>query len=130
MKLNPDCIRDVLLKIEELQTMDNYGNLSTLQHTQLLQPPLTDKYAENDINYSVKQLCDSGYIQAIPKKYLHGNDLWLIKDISPLGHEFLQNTRDNTVWSSAKEKAKAAGSVALDVIAQVAAGIIASRLGI
>ena len=128
MKLNPDCVRDVLVAIEELQIVNERGYLDRLRLTDLLTSPLVSAYREGDITYSVKQLSDCGFIQAASVRRMRSEG-WLIEDITPAGHEFLQNTRDCTVWAQAKEKAKSAGSFALGVLSAAAASIISGRLG-
>lgn len=84
MKLNPDCIRDILLSVEEICDMQNiYDSLND-------KPPLLDKYSENDIEYHARQCNLSGFLLGYREGSQGG---FSINDLTPKGHEFLANTR-------------------------------------
>ena len=63
MKLNPDCIRDILFSIEELSTYD-----SLLTSDQLAETNFLNKYSKDEILYHLNQLYLSEYIIA-PKNH-------------------------------------------------------------
>lgn len=128
MKLNPDCIRDVLIEVESSQTMDMRGYPTPVTINDLVKTSLTENYSNEDIAYSVKQLIECGYFRARPIRTLSSSD-YIIKDITPRGHKFLENIRNTGVWTQTKQKAKGIGSFALDVLSQISASIISSRIG-
>lgn len=128
MKLNPDCIRAVLIEIEALQEIDEAGRVISLFMNDLIDSTLTDDFSVSDIFYSVKQLSDGGLISTKNISSFGSTD-WLIRDITPHGHEFLQNVKDNSVWEQTKAKAKSVGSFALSILSQIAVNIVSSRLG-
>ncbi|MFV9733498.1 DUF2513 domain-containing protein [Ligilactobacillus salivarius] len=86
MKLNPDCIRDILLAVEELSDYDRSVSDSELSKSKFL-----ISYSENEILYHVRQLTWSKMLQQADF-YGEGFD---ILDLSPQGHEFLNNIRSD-----------------------------------
>ena len=63
MKLNPDCIRDILFAIEELS-----GPSTLITSTQLSKTNFLSKYSKDEILYHLKQLYLSEFIIA-PEKH-------------------------------------------------------------
>ena len=59
MKLNPDCVRDVLFAIEDLSGPDSFIASDELANTKFLH----DKYSEDEIVYHIRQLDWAGYIK-------------------------------------------------------------------
>jgi hypothetical protein len=115
MKLNPDCIRDVLLDVEEkcdyincFEFPDDSNRLKS--------------YDRNTALYHIKQCDRSGLITGF-KTLL--NTGCLIGDLSPSGHEFLSNIRSETTWNATKEITKKIGTDSLSAMLQVASGIVA-----
>ncbi len=108
MKLNYDCIREVLLALERL---------STMQDNLMFEPLILDdfttaisKYSDKDILYSLQKLNEVGYILATDNNDIDkpfDKKKFIIYDISYSGHEYLANIRDNKIWKQIKEKAPA-----------------------
>ena len=48
----------------------------------------------------------------------------IIKDLTPKGHDFLENIRDNKVWSGIKDVASKVGSKSLDSVIQISFNVI------
>lgn len=48
----------------------------------------------------------------------------VIQDLTPKGHEFLENIRDNKIWSGVKDVAAKVGSKSLDSVSLIASNII------
>lgn len=51
MRLNPDCIRDILFSIEDISSYDSFISSSQLANTESLK-----KYTEDEILYHLRQL--------------------------------------------------------------------------
>ena len=98
MKLNPDCIKDVLEAIEEATTPTSFFTISSVTPQN---PPLNE-YTYETLLYHIRQCYLSDLITGLIE-YDCGATC-LVKDLSPLGHEFLANVRTNTVWNKIKEK--------------------------
>lgn len=135
MKINPDCVRDVLLALEECITYENApagrmaigGNLVTVHNC----PRIKGKYYNQDIFYSVLQLCESGYIDArLTKNYNKGViDVDKILFITPKGHDFIANIQNEETWKTKISPIlKAVGSVSLNVIETIVKGVTDSLI--
>lgn len=114
MKLNPDCVRDILLAVED--TVDYYKLfeyiVSDNVHAKL------QRYTHDEIVYHVHQCMLAGFI--------HGCDINLtgayitIEDLTPAGHEFLANVRKNQIWEKVKGIASEVGTNSLSSLAEIA----------
>ena len=131
MKLNPDCIRDILLWLEENQEMesgyDNFltGQVSEVSSTKIAQCLPT--YSAEDILYSVKQMIYSGLLNA---RLLTTNDaqIYLVQDITPEGHKFLGNISSDETWQKTKSTASKIGAATLDTLGKISANIVAELI--
>ena len=122
MKLNYDCVRDVLLYLENNLSLNNSITFpSDIKESLLL------KYSKDDVLYTVKILLN--------KKLILGADNFNhatanIESLSFDGHSFLDNIRDNQVWSKSKKILSAFKSVSIEIISQVATNVINKKLGL
>jgi hypothetical protein len=134
MKLNFDCIRDVLLALEESLTIEaevyDLGegeetsySFSFISIDQLLKHERLKEYSNMDIFYSVNKLSEIGYIEAECES---GDNMstYLISDIKYPGHEFLQSIKSETVWNDVKNVSKKVGSLSFPIISSIAGSII------
>lgn len=122
MKLNPDCIRAVLLHLEENQLMDDKGVICKIISSDL--PDTLPSYTSADVIYTVKQLDEYGFIST--RQFDTYNYMAAILDITPQGHEFLKDIHDDTTWNKTKDIAKNVGSYSLSTLAQIASSIISN----
>lgn len=117
MKLNPDCIRDILISVE----------LNTDSQKHLLYPAELDKcpdlsnYSDNEIRYHLNQCARSNLIYA-QKEDLAGNIR--IIDLTPGGHEFLANMRSDTVWNKTKNVAHEIGVTSLTALKDISTALL------
>lgn len=121
MKLNPDCIRDILLSIEEVS---NFNSLLTSE--QLSKSSYLAEHSKDEILYHLHQLELAGYIIA-PSKQMYG-DVFLLNDLSPLGHEFLSDIRQDANWNKIKSISKDVGTETLTSIKTIAENVISSAI--
>lgn len=114
MKLNPDCIRDILLAVEEETDGERifHYDRQNQKHSQLA------KYDHNEILYHMRQCSISDLIVGF--KAFDSGAMVLISDLSPKGHEFLANIRSNSFWARVKDTAVKIGTPALGSIVQIA----------
>lgn len=120
MRLNPDCIRDILLTVESETTLYNFLEIGPCNL-----PKQLSKYDASEVMYHIKQCEMSGMI-SIASWYLSGN--CLIRYLTPIGHQFLSDIREDNNWNKTKEIAKSVGSNSLDTLKQIAAGVISSLI--
>lgn len=120
MKLNPDCIRDILLTVEA-----NTSFATPMRYDSNSKYDALDSYSSEEIFYHIKQCELSGFLTKVTW-FLGGG--CFIYDLSPLGHEFLANIRSNTNWNKTKEISKKVGSTSLNVLSQIAANVISELI--
>lgn len=126
LKLNPDCIRDLLLTVEDHTDMTHWIEID-FNREKGEDPDLgrLDKYSSDEQMYHVKQCELSGFFFKVDW-FLGGS--CAISYLSPKGHEFLENIRADTNWNKVKQTAKNVGSESLSVLAQIAGQVIAAML--
>lgn len=125
MKLNPDCVRDIMLELEESLSINMAGYFEDVSITYLCRKFVDDgKYDPKDIKYSLIQLHESGYIVSDLKIDIeHGAyTIYSIFYITPKGHEFLSSLQINDVWSKARPIFRTLGNVSLSIIESVSKG--------
>lgn len=117
MKLDFDCIRDVLLTLEKFP----YGEV-------ILSEQLYDdlkNYSPETISYSLLKLYEADYIEAhIPEIDGVFPEVSHIYDITFQGHEFLDNIRSNKIWVKTKSILSELGSGSIKFASQIAVGIL------
>ncbi len=127
MKLNPDCIRDVLLYLEEHLTYNHdreYGieHKSITLTTIVKQVHKDHNYEPDDIKYSIEKLLEIEYI--VSDKMTTGNNKSIIScsisDISYDGHQFLNTIRPDTVWQATKKGASKLGIMSMHALSSIA----------
>lgn len=122
MKLNPDCIRDILFAIEEVSTPN-----SLILSTQLAKTKFLSNYSNDEILYHLQQLDWSGYI-ITPNRNKSLDGVFFVNDLSPAGHNFISNVRKDTNWNKVKSVGKEVGSFALTSLQSIAEDVISSAI--
>lgn len=120
MKLNPDCIRDILLLVESETSLSDFLDIEPYNLHKSL-----SHYQPDEVMYHVKQ-CELSNLLYVNSWYLDGS--CLVKYLTPEGHQFLSNIREDNNWNKTKEIAASVGSNALDVIKDIASGVVASLI--
>ena len=121
MKLNPDCIRDILLSIEETTDCDNsFVYESGKTHIQRL-----EKYSDDEVVYHLRQCNMAGLL--VGYDFSFGRGYNEAEDLSPAGHEFLAKIRSNSIWGKTKSILSSIGTTSLDATIQVA-GIVITEI--
>lgn len=119
MKLNLDCMRSILLFVEECPCN---SSVSFKQITFAL----SSEYAPEDIYYSIMKLCEASFIKAT---IVESDDFTIIRtidDITYEGHQFLADIRTDKVWRKTKSILENVGSTSVSAIVQVASGVVQS----
>lgn len=116
MRLNPDCIRSLLIAAEERTGYSTFMRYSPDDEIEILEP-----FSKEEILYHIKQCEMSGLFTKV-NWFLGGG--CIINDISPYGHEFLANVRSDTVWNKTKDTAKKVGSFSIDTLNKIAIGVV------
>lgn len=118
MRLNNDCIRDILLTVEDKcdfnRNMQYY--IENNNHEKL------KNYSHEEIIYHIRQCELSGLILGV--SYADGGDFVRISDLSPDGHKFLTNIREDNIWNKTKSIAKKIGCSSLPSMIEISTRII------
>lgn len=126
MKLNPDCLRDILIAIEE-----NTSYKVKVYYPSEKMEDLTKKYSDMQIRYHIVQASKANLIEPI---YIDDYEKIYIDDLTPKGHEFLANIRSDTVWNKTKDVLSDIGTTSVTAIVQISCQVISalikSKLGL
>lgn len=117
MRLDPDCIRDILLTVEE-----NTGFAKYMTYKDNSSYDLLNKYSFDKVSYHIEQCKLSNFLIGCDSD-LAGN--WTILNLSPLGHQFLADIRSDNNWNKTKSIAKTVGSSSLSALKEIASNVIA-----
>lgn len=116
MKLDANCVRSVLLELEEMP-LGNYlpedlnGSI--------------EQYGTETVEYTVLKLNEAGYIRAGITQTLSGDyEIFGIFDITFKGHEFLNSIRSPSVWERLKNSAMDGSTACLKVVGEIAVEIL------
>lgn len=120
MKLNPDCIRDILLAIEKTSDFDNVFYLDDENYDSLV-----PGYDFNTVMYHLRQCDLYGYLY---NSSISCTGSCSVVDLTPKAHEFINNIRKDTNWNKTKEVAGKVGSFSLNVLSQIATNVITSLI--
>lgn len=125
MELKHDCVRALLLTIEEEAKIDNHFSLDHLKEM----PRLKD-FDRDDIAYTAIKLKEADFINA---EHFYSDDTLggiVVSNLTYAGHQFLDNIRDGKVWKEVKKQASNFSSISLAILAELAAAYIKSTLNI
>jgi hypothetical protein len=118
MKLNPDCIRDILLSIEK--NTDSMQFFSYTKYSNCHEHLLA--YTHNEILYHLYQ-CDMAEL-ITGFEPIDDGDSVKIRFLTPKGHEFLENIRSDTIWKKTKKILEILGVSGLGSIEQIARSLL------
>jgi len=118
MRLNPECTRDILLEIEELL---EFGNYVSIQYTEDSSEGRLQNYSHKEILYHISQCEQSGLISNV--HYYDGGRTIDIYNMTPVGHEFIENIRNDTIFAKTKDTLSKTGIFTLKSMTQVATSI-------
>lgn len=121
MKLNPDCIRDILFTVEDTTSFSSYMSVNPEECNY----EKLKSYSSEEILYHIKQCELTGFLTKV-SWYLNAH--CLIHDLSPSGHKFIADIRSDTNWNKTKEISKKIGSSSLDTLKQISIGVVSELL--
>lgn len=113
MKLNPDCVRDILLTIEQIPDVHHHWEFD-----RKTVPELFPNYTFDEIIYHIRQCELCGFL--LYPSHSMGYEYYSVNDLTPAGHEFLANIRNDTFFNKVKDIAKELGVNSLNDITQIA----------
>lgn len=121
MRLNNDCVRDILLFIEESTT----STITCVDVDSLVNA--LPSYTTDEIYYHIIQINKYHYVDDVS----YADDVpYFIGDLTPIGRDFVDNVRDNKVWSATKKVASKLSSASLPILNSIAQSEITKLLGL
>ena len=138
MKLNPDCVRAVMLCVEEhtgieqncyfihyvsddITLLIGGGNIGSPADYQI---DLEKKYDNDEIFQAVKNCSDSGFFVL---GITDSANRIMVKDLTPAGHNFVENIRTDKNWKKIQQLVLKAGALSAGAIADIATNVVLSQ---
>lgn len=114
MKLDPSCVREILLFCEKSLGLDESMSWKYLQLSDFGKH-LT-KYPKETIAYTLVLLDEAGYIDC---NVVEADDCLIeiyVNRLTYAGHEFIETVRPDSVWKKVASSIAAIGSASLPVV--------------
>ena len=127
MTLNYDCIRDVLLHLEN--TLGYTDDETSMTHKRLNIETICaclSLYSKEDVQYTIEKLHEAKYIRIVNVVYNNQNYIInaYIDDITWDGFNFLNNIREKSIWEATKQGAKKVGAMSISAISMISFEIV------
>lgn len=113
MKLNPDLIRDILLTVEKIENVNQQWRFDKSVISELF-----PNYTYHEVLYHIRQCDLNGFFYN--SKSSVNNSFYIVPDLSPKGHEFLANIRNDTFYNKVKDIGAELGVQSLKDLTQIA----------
>lgn len=119
MQRDMDLIRDLLRAIEQNPTMDGSTDFAIAEpeHVGI------SGHSMEEVSYHLRLLSQAGFIDSSA----HG---LIIRGLTWDGHEFLDNIKNDNIWSKVKQQAATVSGVGLKVLAALAEAEMKKHFGL
>lgn len=118
MRLNPECIKDVLLCLDSVMLPDEYGDIEEIRPEAVTTSSTLEKYQQSELFYHIKQMFKTGLLEK-GDQYIN-QDIAAIAGITPTGYQFLDASKNASLWSKVLSTVKTYGSIALPKLIELA----------
>lgn len=125
MKLDHNCVRDVLLYLESEPFVEINCN-GEVELTRLSLDEICDalsKYSKEQIYYTLFELNDGGYIDLSSQEICDVVTWCCVNYITYAGHEFLNTIKANQTWEKTLTIAGQVGNFSLRMLEKIAEGV-------
>ena len=123
MKRDWELCREILILTEEMP--EDKHRLNVFASSEL------EGFTEREIGYHVHLLHEAGLLEVMEARTLNNPFLLFPKFLTMAGHDFLEATRNETVWKKTLAFVKSkGGSVTLDIVKEIAFGYLRTELGV
>lgn len=129
MKLNYDCLRDVLISLEENLSISPDLSFEYLYLDDIFNLKRLVKHSKEDVYYCIYNLEKINFLDG-HIRFADGGIpvVCRINNITYFGHEFLQSIKSDTVWMKIKAKIKPVAGLSITLIAEIAKDVIIASL--
>nr|DAZ43064.1 MAG TPA: YjcQ protein [Caudoviricetes sp.] len=142
MKINPDCVRDLLIYcVKNTSVANDYvqdPDKNCIMHFHILcvdsmiKDDALAAYSFGELVYHIIQLSDDGFLATDYRFHREQQKEKFpaprIFYVTPKGHNFVSETYEKQRWNSVKKALSAVGSVSLPVMEQVAGSIATAAI--
>lgn len=142
MRLNIGCVRDILLCVENITTPNKpalFLDVDTIKKTKFIflnpediptpkeyQKELMNKYSNEELIYHINYCLKAALIETSDYPI---DSYIVIQDLTPKGHSFIENIREDTNFNKVVSIAKnAAKSITLEAVVEIASKVISDRI--
>ena len=125
MKLNPDCIRDIMFYLEEHLSISSELEIEEVS-VYTLEKALS--YPIQELANTLFALDDAGFIEI---NYDFGSNRIDILNVSRItygGYQFIESVRPEPVWNKVKSVGRHVGSFSMNTITQVATSVLTTMV--
>lgn len=130
MKLNHNCVRDVLLYLESVPYVETNCD-GDMEFTEVALDSICEalpKYAMEVIFYTLFELNDGGYISLSEENSDDAITNCCVNYITYSGHEFLNTIRANPTWEKTLDIAGEIGNFSLRILEKIAEGVATAAI--
>ena len=127
MELNHDCVREVLLYIEEQQPVGKKMYWKDFSHEfdSTYDQSKIEDFSDDDLRYCLERLIDAQYLDGDYSLSAEGTLVSLtVKNITWEGHTFLDNIRDPEIWKDTKTVVSHLKSVSIGMLSEISTTIL------
>ena len=124
MKLNYDCLRDVLLAVEAHEYIDNDLKVSELWPSDLLALPALAFYDRKDVTYAAMIAIEAGLLLGKFQASNEEIDYLYIMRLTADGHDFIESIRPELLWEQLRELGENTGIMSISMIKTAAPQLI------
>lgn len=121
MKLNPDCIRQILLAVENQTAFE--------KPTRAYDVAEECDFPLEEILYHINQCELYGFFTEV-RHYVNGDYNCMIMDLSPKGHEFIADAHSDSVWKKVLQTISPVKGVSISVLTEVIKAVVRSKLNL
>lgn len=116
MRINNECVRNILFTIEKISNSEHGCHFPNPQYEKL------KGYDYDTIQYHLRYL----YMKELIYTPMKGNKYSY--DLTPAGHEFIANIRDDNNWNKIKGISANIGFASLKVVSAIAEGVATAAI--
>ncbi len=120
MKLDHNCVRKLLLFLEENLSLTNQAILNGIE---------IDKFSTDEIVYAGIKLGEAGYLDTKINNYAYGDmPKVIVEQITWEGHKFLDTIRDDTVWGHTMKVVSKFSSTSISFVSNIASQVLTNLI--
>lgn len=124
MKLNINCVRDLLLYLEEWLILTEDLEYKTLSVHEIQQGGIMCKYTIPEIAYTITKLEEAKFLKAAIVYASNGIYACEVSTLTFAGHQFLETIRPEPIWKKIFSIADKIGLTSFSAITQIADSLL------